>query len=101
MSVTGIFVTPKPGKYLFIYSGIGEIHVVARVEMQLKTATVDWSRIGQAYGGITHQTFSLQANLELAKGDQIRLMLLKGAILDNGNHYTNFIGQLLEEEILP
>jgi hypothetical protein len=86
---------------MFIYSGIGEINVVERVEMQLKNTTIDWSRIGQAYGGITHQTFSLQANLELAKGDQIRLMSLEGAILDNGNHYTNFIGQLLEEDIFP
>ena len=100
MSVTGIFVTPKPGKYLFIYSGIGEIHVVARVEMQLKTATVDWSRIGQAYSAMTHQTFSLQSTLDLAKGDQIRLILIEGAIHDNANHYTSFVGQLLEEDII-
>jgi hypothetical protein len=100
MSTTGIFSAPKSGKYFLISSGISEINVNARVELQIKTATVDWSRIGQAYSAMTHQTFSLQSTLDLAKGDQIRLILIEGAIHDNANHYTSFVGQLLEEDII-
>jgi hypothetical protein len=44
MSTTGIFVTPKTGKYLFALSGLTEEHKSANVEMQVKTATADWDR---------------------------------------------------------
>lgn len=100
MSTNEIFVAPKSGKYFLLHLGISEGNTNAKVELQLKNATADWSRTGQAYGHVTHQTFSLQFTLDLAKGDQIRLMFLEGAIHDNGNHYTNFIGQLLEEDII-
>ncbi|EFX75551.1 hypothetical protein DAPPUDRAFT_323209 [Daphnia pulex] len=100
LNTSGIFVTPIPGKYFFSYSGISSRSALGRVELQVKTATANWSRIGQAFGSANLQTFSLQANLELAKGDQIRLLLVEGAILDDAKHYTNFVGQLLEEDII-
>jgi hypothetical protein len=100
MSSSGIFVASTPGKYFFIYSGISERTVHARVELQVKNAAADWSKIGQAHGSQGHQTFLLQSALQLAKGDNVRLMLMEGAIHDNGNHYTNFIGQLLEEDFI-
>ncbi len=90
---------PKSGKYLFVYSGISTDDSLARVEMQVKTETEDWSRIGQGWGEYKAETISIPSILELAKGNQIRLMLLEGAILDHAAHYTNFIGQLLEEDI--
>jgi hypothetical protein len=89
-----------PPKYFFSYSGISEKNSVARVELQLKTETVDWTRVGQAYGHQVLQTFSLHATLELAQGNQIRLMLLEGQIHDNEQHYTNFVGHLLKEDIV-
>jgi hypothetical protein len=96
MSLSGIFVAPKSGRYFFSFSGISDGNIFARVELQLKTETVDWSKVGAL-----KQTYSLQSTLELAKGNQIRLMLLEGAIHDDKNRiYTHFVGQLLEEEIL-
>jgi hypothetical protein len=96
MSLSGIFVAPKSGRYFFSFSGISDGNIFARVELQLKTETVDWSKVGAL-----KQTYSLQSTLELAKGNQIRLMLLEGAIHDGKNRiYTHFVGQLLEEEIL-
>ena len=79
MSTSGVFIAPKSGKYFFSYSGISEVNAVARVELQIKTDTADWTRVWQAYGHQVFQTYSLQATLELVQGNQIRLMLLEGA----------------------
>ncbi|EFX75550.1 C1q and tumor necrosis factor-related protein-like protein 3 isoform b isoform 2 [Daphnia pulex] len=100
MNTSGIFVTPTPGKYFFSYSGLSHANLLGRVELQMWTAATDWVKIGQAFGSVSVQTFSLQANLKLAKGDQIRLLLAEGGIEDDANHYTNFVGQLLEEDII-
>jgi hypothetical protein len=100
MNTSGIFVAPKPGKYLFAYSGLSEDTSVARVELQVKTDTKDWSRVGQVWDDTHIKTFSSFSSLELAKGIQIRLMLLEGEIRNHESHITNFTGQLLEEDII-
>ena len=100
MSTSGIFVAPNSGKYFFAYSGLSEGSRNARVELQGKTDTADWTKDGHAYGGTGHQTYSLQATFDLAKGNQIRLMLLEGQMHANESHYTNFEGHIVEEEIV-
>jgi hypothetical protein len=101
MSTSGIFVAPKSGKYYYAYSGISETKTIAIVELQvLKSETADWSKVGEGYATPQYQTFSMQATLELAKGNQIRLRLLEGALRDHAAHYTNFVGHLLEEDII-
>jgi hypothetical protein len=100
MNTSGIFVAPTSGKYFVSFSGLSSRSVLGKVELQVTTATANWYRIGQAFGSANLQTFSLQADLELAKGDQIILLLVEGAILDDARHYTNFVGQLLEEDII-
>jgi hypothetical protein len=100
MSTSGLFVAPKFGKYFFAYSGLSEGSSPARVELQVKTDTADWTKVGHAYGGTGHQTYSLQATFDLAKGNQIRLMLLEGEMYDNESHYTNFVGHILEEDFV-
>ena len=102
MSTSGLFVAPKPGKYFFTFSGISEQNFEARADLQVKTDTADWTKVGQALGsgGGSFQTFSLQATLDLAKGNQIRLFLVNGQIHDRDFHYTSFVGHILEEEIV-
>jgi hypothetical protein len=58
MSTSGLFVAPKFGKYFFAYSGLSEGSSPARVELQLKTNTADWTKVGHAYGGTGHQTLN-------------------------------------------
>jgi hypothetical protein len=100
MSTSGIFVAPKSGKYSFALSGISEGNALARIQLQVKTATADWTKVGTAFAEVTlYQTFSLQSTLELVKGNQIRLLLLEGVLFDNYLLYTHFVGRLLEEDI--
>ena len=99
MSTSGIFVAPKSGKYFFTLSGNSE-GSNARVEMQIKNDIADWTRVGQGYAQHGQTVYMLQATLELAKGNQIRIMLLEGQVQDNEKSYTNFIGQLIEEDII-
>jgi hypothetical protein len=67
--------------------------------MQVKTDTVDWTRITQGNGVGNYQGYSIQATMELAKGNQIRILLFDGIAHDTFR-YTNFVGQLIEEEIV-
>jgi hypothetical protein len=98
MNTKGVFVAPTSGKYFFTFSGVSDRGSV-RLNLQLNTATVDWSRITQGIGVGEYQTFSLKSTLQLAKGDQIRLILIDGILHDHAHHFTNFVGQLLKEDI--
>jgi hypothetical protein len=91
MSLFGIFGAPEFGRYFFSFSVISEGNKVARVELKVKTETVDWSRIGDAWSALGHQTFSLQSTLDLAKGNQIRLLLLEGAIHDEKTEFIHIL----------
>ena len=41
INTSGLFVAPKTGKYFFILSGMSDVNVAVRVEMQIKTDTGD------------------------------------------------------------
>ncbi|XP_046448037.1 uncharacterized protein LOC124196842 isoform X8 [Daphnia pulex] len=98
---SGVFVAPAPGKYFFGFSGLSDNGALARVVLEVKTATVDWSRVGEGYGDTTFKTFAFHATLELLKGDQVRLVLTEGAIHDSDLHfYTNFVGVLIAQNEL-
>ncbi len=42
----------------------------------------------------------MHATVELVKGNQVRLLLVEGSLHDNETNYTNYVGRLLEEDIL-
>ena len=71
--------------------------------MQMKNATSDWIKIGQAFGQPNVETLTIQSTLQLAKSDQIRCLLKEGGLHDqhdvNFGPWTHFVGFLLEEDI--
>ena len=101
MKSNGIFTAPQSGKYFFSFSAISHKNSVGRVDLQMKTGKSDWLKIGQAYGEPNYETLTLQSTLQLASGDQIRLILSEGAIHENPTygHLTHFVGWLIEEDI--
>ena len=95
---TGVFVAPKPGKYYFGFTGLGWGSYV-KVQLQMKIGSADWIKIGEAHGSAWN-TMALQSALQLAMGDQIRLVHILGTIHDNdGNNFSDFVGYLLEEDV--
>lgn len=99
--LSGVFVAPASGEYYFAFSGISDNSNIARVVLEVKTATVDWSRVGEGYGEFKFKTFAFHATLELLEDDQVRLVLTEGAIHDSDLHfYTNFAGFLISQNEL-
>ena len=95
MSTTGVFTAPRTGKYFFTYSGTSSGNNMIRVDLQLNGVIIE-----RGIAMTTHDTFTNQATLQLSKGDQIRLFLNSGSIYDtSGEHFTNFVGFLLEENV--
>lgn len=104
MSNSGIFVAPKSGKYYFSFSSLSDDRINGRVDLQVKTETSDWFKVGQAFGESHYQTLTIQLTLHLNKDDQIRLMLREGVIHDESRKpygpFTHFLGWLIEEDLI-
>lgn len=94
LSLAGTFTAPTAGKYYFAFSGISDADGVTRVDLQVNGAAV-----GEAYAEAAAQTLTLHATLQLSMDDTVELVLVEGAIREDENKYTNFVGWLIEEEL--
>jgi hypothetical protein len=116
------FQAPVKGRYFFSVSGIANCRtapLTCKCIVSLKkktTAGVDPSTVGTAMGEIEmdrkdktstdSETFSIQATLDLNKGDKIWLEVdilassTVAKLYDDPRHFTHFTAILLQEDII-
>ena len=91
---TGVFTAPRPGRYLFILSGIVNA-ATTHVDIHLNGVMM-----GSSYGTATYETYSLDSIVDLKVGDIVTLILRDGSVHDSGQQFTHFVGVLLEEDLI-
>ncbi len=109
---SGIFTSPRNGKYYFSLSGLAFFSAVSSSFWYYTQVSLfkNGDLVGSAYADAIPvasidqwKPFSLQTTLNLQAGDEIWVQIqhfTSGVyLLDNGNHYTHFNGFLLEEDI--
>ncbi len=90
---SGTFTAPRPGTYFFSFSGISES---GSPDIALY---VNGGLVGAGNSQTSFDTLTLQSTLHLNAGDKVTLqMFISGTLYDTGNHYTHFIGWLLQED---
>lgn len=97
-STSGVFTAPRSGRYFFTVSGIKEEGPTGVfISLLLNGALTDRTDL---YNGVQY-TYSLQSTLNMQKGDQVSLMITKGAFHNNSvmNYVISFSGWSLEEDI--
>jgi hypothetical protein len=106
---TGKFTAPRSGTYFFSLSGMAYIPVSSTPRGLWMRLCVNGIHIGRSLADDSsssqlYETFSLQSTLSLQAGDlvwiEISTQSSTGVYLyDDGTHYTNFNGWLLQEHI--
>lgn len=105
---SGIFTSPRPGKYFFSVSGkagfpASSSYSPFRINLYKNSEFVGFCYSDEINTGFQFETFSLESTLDLNKGDAISLMILEqgpGVFLRGGGSF-HFNGWILEEDLFP
>ena len=93
---TGVFTAPVDGRFHFSFTALsssssGPNYVYLRLNGAVNAIS---------YAAPPNYHLPMMDTLQLKKGDTVDVFLFDGSILDSGNHYTQFSGFLLEEDLV-
>ena len=93
---SGVFTAPAKGRYYFSFvSQSYTFNALSFVHLRVNGVV-----IGESYTSDHYYHMPLSASVSLEKDDQVDTFLLAGSIADfSTNHYTQFSGMLLEEDL--
>ena len=93
-AVTGVFTAPVNDRYYFSFTARAWSSGNNWVYLRLNGL-----KIGTSYAPAIDFSMPQVATLQLTKGDTVDVYLLQGSIADTNDHYTQFTGFLLEEDL--
>jgi hypothetical protein len=95
------FTVPTNGIYFFSFNAVSWTNQTSsttynsnRIFLRVKSVGVAISLAPTRWSNMP-----ISATLNLKAGDRVEMFLVSGSIYDNGNHYTQFSGILLENEM--
>ena len=103
---SGIFTAPRNGIYSFAFSGLGWFPISSNRTYITLALELNGNQVGRTLT-VTNDddsfyTLSLDSTLELKTGDRVWMRLVWASynkLYDDGDHYTHFVGHLLQEKV--
>ena len=97
---SGAFTAPVNGRYQFNFVALGDYssESTGKIDAQL---LLNGAQIAYGYSPRQNENLAFTATASLKKGDKIESYLAAGSIKEGGDtYYTQFVGILLEEDLV-